>query len=123
VLFDTSAWIELFLGSRESKKVKEILKRETCYTSVITLAEVSKWAHKYGHDATLLVNTIDELSTVLNLDKQISLLAGQINIERRKVNKKFGLVDSIILATGVSFGLKILTKDRDFAGFPDIELL
>jgi hypothetical protein len=60
---------------------------------------------------------------VIELDEDITVLAGRLNFERKKINKKWGMLDSFILASGSIYGFKILTKDGDFRDLPDIEKL
>jgi predicted nucleic acid-binding protein len=33
------------------------------------------------------------------------------------------MMDSFVLATTITYGLKVLTKDSDFVGLPDVEIL
>ena len=123
MLLDTSAWIELFIGSEKGKRVKDVLYKEDSYTSIVTLAEVTNWALKGRRDVELLVKAIKQLSNIIGLDEDISVLAGKLNFERKKSNKNWGMLDSFILASGSIYGLRILTKDNDFKDIPDVEVL
>jgi len=123
LLFDTSAWIEFFIGSAKGKRAKEILDKDDCYTSIVSLAEVTNWALKESRDVLYLVNTVKQLSNIIELDEDITVLAGKLNFERKKINKKWGMLDSFILASGSIYGLKILTKDGDFRGLQEVEML
>lgn len=123
MLLDTSAWIEFFNGSADGRHVKEALDGSECYTSIVTLAEIANWALKEKRDTRFLTNTIEQLSSIIKLDKEIATLAGQLNFERKKANKKWGMLDSFILATGMLYSLKILTKDSDYKDLEDVEVL
>jgi predicted nucleic acid-binding protein len=123
MLLDTSAWIELFDGTGQGKIVKETLKRGICYTSIVSLAEIAKWSYKEKRDLEVLIDIIEESSLVVDLNKEIALLAGKLNFERKKINKKWGMVDSFILATALHYNLKILSKDSDFSDLKDAEML
>ena len=123
MLLDTSAWIEFFIGSRKGKHVKDVLKNSDCYTSIVTLAELSNWAMRENQEAKLLIDTVKELSNIIDLDEDILILAGKLNFERKKSNKKWGMLDSFILASGTIYGLNILTKDNDFRDVPNAEIL
>ncbi len=123
MLLDTSAWIEFFIGSIKGKRVKEVLYKDDCYTSIVSLAEVTNWALKEDREVLSLVNTVEHLSNLIELDKDITILAGKLNFERKKINKKWGMLDSFILASGAIYGLKILTKDNDFKDISDVEIL
>lgn len=123
MLLDTSAWIEFFIGSIKGKRVQEVLDKEDCYTSMVSLAEVTNWALKENREVASLINTIKQLSNVIELDEDITVLAGKLNFERKKINKKWGMLDSFILASGSIYGLKILTKDSDFRDLTEVERL
>lgn len=123
MLLDTSAWIEFFIGSEKGKRVKDILYKNDSYTSIVTLAEVTNWALKESRDAEFLVKAIKQLSNIIELDEDMAVLAGKLNFERKKSNKKWGMLDSFILASGSIYGLKILTKDSDFKDLSDVEIL
>ena len=123
MLLDTSAWVEFFIGSVKGKRVKEVLDKDDCYTSIVSLAEVANWALKENIEVLSLVNTIKQLSNIIGLDEDITVLAGKLNFERKKVNKKWGMLDSFIFASGSIYELKILTKDNDFRDLPNVEML
>jgi predicted nucleic acid-binding protein len=123
MLLDTSAWIEFFIGSEKGKRVKEVLYTYNCYSSIVTLAEVTNWALKEDRDVKVLVEAIKHLSNIIKLDDDISVLAGKLNFGRKKSNKKWGMLDSFILASGTIYGLKVLTKDNDFKDISDAEML
>ena len=120
---DSSAWIELFDGSDRGKRVREILETKQCYTSIVTLAEVSNWSTKQNYDTKLLMEAIKRGSSIIDLTEDIAILAGEINFERKKTNDKWGMLDSFILATANICGLHLLTKDSDYIDLPNAELL
>ena len=123
MLLDTSAWIEFFIGSPEGRQVRKVLEEQDCYTCISSLAEITNWAIKEEADALYLIKTVKQLSTIIAIDEDTAVLAGRLNNERKKTVRKWGMLDSFILATGTLYGLKILTKDRDFMGLPDVETL
>jgi predicted nucleic acid-binding protein len=123
VLLDTSAWIEFFEGTNKGARVKEVLNQNKCYTSIVTLAEVTNWSLKEKRDTLFFVNTVGKLSSIINMDDSIVILAGRLNFERKKINKKWGMLDSFILATGMIYNLKILAKDPDYRDLKDVEIL
>ncbi len=123
MLLDTSAWVELFNGTKNAKKVEKILTSEKCYTCITSMAEIVNWAEREGKDSEILIDGIIKHSTVIEIDRSIATLAGKLNFERKKSNKKWGMLDSFILASGTIYGLKILTKDGDFRDLADAEML
>ena len=123
VLLDSSAWIELFDATEQGKQVHRILSKNDCYSSIVTLAEVTSWALRKGINPNPLIDIITKTSSILDLDDEIVILAGRLHFERRKKNKKWGMLDSFILATARTYELKVLTKDNDFKDILDAEIL
>jgi predicted nucleic acid-binding protein len=123
MLLDTSAWVEFFEGTNKGARVKDVLSQNKCYTSIVSLAEVTNWSLKEKRNAVFFVDTIGKLSSIINLDDSIAILAGRLNFERKKINKKWGMLDSFILATGMAYNLKILAKDPDYRDLKDVEIL
>jgi|SRR5208283_4287310 len=104
-------------------KVEQILKNEDCETSIASLAELCQLALRNGYAPDEVISGVEELSEVLEITKEISILAGRLNFERKKVNKEWGMMDSFILATSLLHGSKILAKDSDFADLENVEML
>lgn len=123
MLLDTSAWIEFFDGTKQGAIVKEILEKDICYTSIVSIAEIARWSYKEEQNLEFLINTVEESSLVIDLNKDIAMLAGKLNFERKKVNKKWGMIDSFILATGLHYNLNILSKDPDFSDLQNAKIL
>lgn len=125
MLFDTSAWIEFFQGAEKSKIVENILKTEDNFTSEITFAEIVNWCFKNKIEGKTSEYTegIKKGSKILKLDESILVLAGQLNFDRKKIEKNWGMLDSFILATAQIYNLKILTKDAHFKDLPNVEIL
>ena len=120
MLLDTSAWVEFFEGTKNAERVKEILLSQNCYTSMVSVAEVANWAEKEGQDLELLIDNMNKLSIIIPPDLSISRLAGKLNFKRKKTVKKWGMMDSFVLATALVFDLKIVTKDLDFDDLPNV---
>lgn len=123
VLLDTSAWIEIFEATRNTAHIKEVLTKEPCYTSIVTIAEIVNWAEKEKRNHEEIIDNVGKASTVIGLSESISILAGRLSFERKKLNKKWGMLDSFILATAMVYGLRILTKDSDFRDLQGVEML
>ncbi|MEK6958046.1 MAG: PIN domain-containing protein [archaeon] len=116
MILDTWAWIELFKGSAEGQKVKELLHSNKCYTSGISIAELSEWIEKGGADRKFVFRTIEGSSTVLEVNRETLELSGILKAEKRKTIKDFGMIDAIILATAKQYNLPVVTGDRHFRG-------
>ena len=70
-----------------------------------------------------LIKFIINSSKISDLNFEISFLAGELNFQRKKIVKNWGMIDSLILATSLIYGLKILTKDSHFRSLENVEIL
>lgn len=53
-------------------------------------------------------------TTIVSLDDEMAETAGRISAERRRKIKRWGLVDSCVLAMARSKGARIVTGDKHF---------
>jgi predicted nucleic acid-binding protein len=124
MLLDASAWIELFTGSDKGKYVDVVLAgNEMHYTSMTTLAEVTTWSIRERRDTKSLIEIVSSLTKIIELDKDVAELAGVLDVNRKRVVKRWGMMDSLVLATAIKYNLTVLTKDSDFKGLPNVEML
>ena len=125
IIVDTSAWIEFFQSTEKGKRVAEVLKTEQSFTSDTYLAELVDWClrNNLGDKVRLYVEGIKSASQRVALNEPIILASGKINYQRKKNMKKWGMMDSFILAIALFYDLKILTKDSDFRDLPNVEIL
>ncbi|HIG97936.1 TPA: type II toxin-antitoxin system VapC family toxin [Candidatus Woesearchaeota archaeon] len=124
MILDTSAWVEFIEGTEKGRRVKSILEREENFTSLATIAELAHWCLRSGReDVATTVTEVKRISQILPLTETISITAGKLNYERKKASIKWGMMDSLIVATAQTYGLKILTKDNAFWDLPEAEIL
>lgn len=123
MLFDTHAWIELFLDSDRGKRVSSLMNEEPPATSVVSLAELQSWALRNGLQPRKYLETVLERSFVLPLTNEISPLAGELHHLYRKQIADWGMVDSLIYATSLARGMRLVSGDRHFKGKPGVEFL
>src|SRR3989344_3026542 len=123
MMLDTAAWIEFFNKTNNYARVKECLETKNCYTSIVSIAEISQWARRQNIDGQFLIIKIGEHSKLIPITQKIAFIAGELNHQRKKANIKWGMMDSFIVATAQSYGLSILTKDTHFKDIDNVELL
>ncbi len=121
VVFDTSAWIEYFLGSRKGEVVKHYVESDTeLYTPTIILAEVKI---KYAQDKTPekgeeRIRFIFGRSVIVSLDKETALLGAE-----HKLKRKLYLIDAVIYATAQTLRKELVTGDVELKGLPGVIFL
>ncbi len=123
MLLDTYSWVEFLIKSKKGEKVKGLLERQRCFTSVVSFSEITEWVLKQRLNPKEFVKIVSELSEVISLDFDIAVLAGKLNYERKKTVKDWGMIDSLILATSLVYDLKIVTGDKHFKDLSNVEIL
>jgi predicted nucleic acid-binding protein len=120
-VIDSYAWIEYFRGSSSGEKAKEYIESGSAATSAITLAELQeKYLREKWDSMEPDLKFITTRTSLVTIDQKISLLAGRINYEnKRKINKNWGMADSIVLATARTFSAKVVTGDPHFKDLND----
>lgn len=116
MLLDTFAWIEIFQSTSKGQKANELIRSRQCYTSAISLAEISAWVEKEKLDRTIQMNAVRQSTIILALDEALLEQGGILKTQKRKTIPDFGLIDAIILATAKQYQLPIVTGDAHFAG-------
>ena len=114
-VIDSYAWIEYFRGTESGKRAKNYIESKEAATSGISIAELKeKYLREGWHyfDADLLFMT--SVTTIVPVGKEIAVLVGGINFERKKKVKDWGMSDSIVLATAVMASAKVVTGDPHF---------
>jgi len=121
IIVDAFAWIEYFNGSDKGLNVKKLL--ETDHNEIITcsttVAEVISKVLRKNLDSQIALNHINNLSKVIDITQEISILAGEIHFIEKKKNVDFGMLDSFVAATAKKLNAKILTGDNDFKNFKE----
>jgi len=114
-VIDSYAWIEYFRGTETGKKVRPFVEGGSAATSVLTLAELrekylrEKWS-TFSEDAAYITSR----TLLTQVDREIAILAGEINHRRKTERKGWGMADSLILATARVASAKVVTGDRHF---------
>lgn len=119
MLFDTSAIIELLNETEKGKQVVELMKEETPAIAIVSLSELTSWTLRNGFEPKKIASKIIEATTVLPLDEHIAKFAGEIHFKNKKEIKDWGMIDSLIYATALANGLKLVTSDSDFKNQPE----
>jgi predicted nucleic acid-binding protein len=123
-VIDSYAWVEYFSGTESGKRARPYVEGDSAATSALTLAELrekclrEEWP-SFDEDLNFIVSR----SAIIAVDRQISLLAGEINYQRKKARRDWGMADSVILATARSASAKVVTGDKHFEGLSDAILI
>ncbi len=116
IVFDTSAWIEYFIGSQKGEKVNEYLSdsKNEILTPFIVLLELSYKSEKENWSIEKYLKFIKSKSTIVGINDLFILEFGKIYNNMKKRNKDIGLADAVILTTSKLKNAQILTSDFHF---------
>jgi predicted nucleic acid-binding protein len=123
-VIDSYAWIEYFRGTTPGRKARAYIEGVSATTSVLSLAELhekylrEKWS-SFDEDVAFIMTR----TSLTEINRQIAVLAGEINHRRKSLVKDWGMADSITLATARIASAKVVTGDRHFKGLDDAILL
>lgn len=123
-VIDSYAWIEYLRGTESGKRVRPYVEGDSAATSTLTLAELrEKYLRERWSSFEEDLNFMVARTTVASVDRQIALLAGEINHKRKRARSDWGMADSVVLATARSASAKVITGDKHFEGLPDVILV
>ena len=121
VVFDTSAWIEYFLGGKKGESVKDHIESDQeIFTPSICLAEIKlKFAQENRlTEAKGCLKFVLNRSVTVDLSKEIALLSAE-----NKLKHKLYLIDSVIYSTAQLLNKELLTSDTELKGLPGVHFL
>ena len=113
-VIDSFAWIEYFVGSKAGELAKKYIESGESITPTIVIAELSAKYARLKQDFAPKLRFIVLKSRAVALDEDTATLAGTINVERKTKVNRWGLADSIILATARLEKTNVVTGDQHF---------
>jgi predicted nucleic acid-binding protein len=114
IVLDSFAWIEYFDGTSAGEKVRNFLDSERVVTPAIVVAELSEKYKRLNRDFGSKYDFVRTRTSIVPLEEGLARAAGEINYERKKMVKGWGMADSMILATARRSRSRIVTGDPHF---------
>src|SRR5712692_2677526 len=119
VVLDSFAWIEYFNGSSAGEKVQGFLETERVLTPAIVVAELSEKHKRLNREFGPKYDFVKARTSIVPLEEKLARVAGELNFERKKSVKGWGMADSIVLATARRSKSKVVTGDPHFKDLVD----
>ncbi len=120
IVLDSSAWIEIFIGSPRGHEFAKALNRlDSLVVPTICLNEVYRFLLRtVGEEKAQGFIASMRLAQVVELTQDLAMEAARLGL-------KHGLptADSIVFATAVAHGAKLWTQDEDFKGLDGVRYL
>jgi predicted nucleic acid-binding protein len=114
-VIDSYAWIEYFKGSESGRKAKDYIENKEAATSGISIAELKeKYLREGWRSFSADLAFITSVTAIVPIDKEIAVMAGEINFERKRKINDWGMSDSIVLSTARKSSAKVVTGDLHF---------
>lgn len=114
VVLDSFAWIEYFNGTSAGVKVQDFLHNGLAVTPAIVVAELSEKYRRLDRDFGSKYDFVRARTSIVPLEEELARAAGELNFERKKRVKGWGMADSIILATARRSSSRVVTGDPHF---------
>jgi predicted nucleic acid-binding protein len=114
IVLDSFAWIEYFDGTSAGEQVRNFLDSERVVTPAIVVAELSEKYKRLNRDFGSKYDFVRTRTSIVPLEEGLARAAGEINYERKKMVKGWGMADSMILATARRSRSRIVTGDPHF---------
>jgi predicted nucleic acid-binding protein len=114
VVLDSFAWIEYFNGTSAGEKVQTFLETGGVLTPAIVVAELSEKHKRLNREFGPKYDFVKARTSVVPLEEELARVAGELNFERKKRVKGWGMADSIVLATARRSKSMIVTGDPHF---------
>jgi predicted nucleic acid-binding protein len=125
-VIDSYAWIEYFVGSAKGKSATKYIQESDSVTPTVVIAELSRKllreidAGRETIEGRLArLQFVTSSTTVLDLDKELATEAGEIDVERKRKVRDWGLADSIVLAAARHSNGRVVTGDKHFRDLGD----
>ena len=120
-IIDSYAWIEYFRASEFGEIAKIYIESKDSVTPTIVVSEISRKLSKeieLGNETpqgrTERLEFIRAKSQIVDLDFELAVEAGRIDVEMKKKEKGWGLADSIVLCLAKCLNGKVVTGDLHF---------
>jgi predicted nucleic acid-binding protein len=118
-IIDSFAWLEYFSGSAAGLKAKPFIENAKGLTPTIVITELSE---KYRREKLPFKPDLDFIAAktrIIMLDSETAEEAGVLSHYRKRLVKRWGLADSIVLATARKHKAKVITGDEHFRDLAD----
>ena len=126
-IIDSYAWIEYFRASKPGEIAKKYVESKDSTTPTIVVSEISRKLTKeieLGNETpkgrTERLEFIRAKTQIVDLDFEMAIEAGRIDVEMKKKEKGWGLADSIVLCLARSKKGKVVTGDLHFKELDNI---
>ena len=120
-VIDAYAWIEYFRASKSGEVAKKYIESESSATPTIVVSEISRKllreieaGNETEEGRLKRLEFIRASSQIVDLDFEIAVKAGEINVDMKRKVRDWGLADSIILCTARDVEGKVITGDEHF---------
>ena len=121
ITFDTYAWIEYLEGSKKGRIVESyVADDDIIYTPTICLAELKAKLLRDkvpGDYQERSIETVMSRSVLVPLNEDIALNAAEFK------NRGLYMMDAVVYATALINNTKLLSGDKHFEGYEQVEFL
>ena len=125
-VIDAYAWVEYFRASKFGEVAQKYIEREDSATPTIVVSEVSRYLLReieVGNETQVgrlkRLEFVRAMSQIVDLNFEIAVRAGEVDVAMKRRIKGWGLADSIILCTARIVSGHVVTGDEHFKGLEE----
>lgn len=125
-VIDAYAWVEYFRASKHGEIARKYIEGEGSATPTIVVSEVSRYLQReveVGNETQegrlKRLEFMRAVSQIVDLNFEIAMRAGEVDVAMKSRIKGWGLADSIILCTARIVGGHVVTGDEHFKGLEE----
>lgn len=118
IVLDTSAIIELNLGTEKGKKIARFIEKEATAISAISVNEFL-----IGAKNKKLLDEFVKTTHILPFDAEAAYKSVEIEEKLKGKGKMINKLDILIAATVLVHGLQLITADKDFMNIEELKVI
>jgi predicted nucleic acid-binding protein len=126
-IIDSYAWVEYFKASTSGEIAKKYIEDSGSATPTIVVSEISRKLLKEieaGNETTQgrseRLEFMRSSTLVMDLDFDLAVEAGKVDVEMKKKVKGWGLADSIVLTLAINKKGQVVTGDLHFKDLDNV---
>jgi predicted nucleic acid-binding protein len=125
MFLDTTVIVDILRGEQKViDYIEKISKNEPLFFSLISIGELADWARSNNLNTRKVISDVKSIASMMSISDEICIDGSKLKKKQRDAGKKkFSLIDGLIAASAMRSDQKLLTRDSDFEGLKNVNLI
>jgi len=125
VVYDTTALLDFFAGTRQGREVAELLEDEDVENIIptVVLCELAGKLKAMKVDPDGYLSVLEKNCVVVELDRNVAIEAGALHAELNEVEPGISKIDCIIMIHAQMKGAMIVSRDKHFRHYKNLKMV